>query len=107
MQRDKRGRFVKKAQTGTSLINSNLLTGNTPVFMQNLSLLEPEKIKYYMENGKYYDMSGQEIDGSEIMLNGNKYTFSFKPSGNQELLSNLKSIPVDDVSNEGTESDKS
>ena len=58
MQRDKRGRFVKKAQKGTSLINSNILTGNTPVFMQNLSLLEPEKIKYYIENGKYYDMSG-------------------------------------------------
>ena len=93
MERDKRGRFVKKAAGGDVLIktptfslqspllgsslNSNQGLNLNPNFSTTSSLLGPKnKIKYTIyDNGKMYDQFGKEIDLWDLHQNRDNYEF--------------------------------
>ena len=71
MERDSKGRFVKKAQTGLSL-NPIKLSGG----LNNYHLLDPlkKKIKYtHDENGNLIDEFGQEINVTDWQNNPGNY----------------------------------
>lgn len=100
MQRDKKGRFVKKAQSGTTItlngkeynlkpeatqafakvqsqynnINEWLATPNGRLYLQEIT---PKKIKYSFINGKAVDESGNEFDIIKLSQNPIGYEFDF------------------------------
>ena len=85
MQRDKRGRFVKKASTGTTLTTpmfslnnplaeqKSLLDSHHMVFGEESKTFAPQKIKYRWENGKMVDMYGNELNMMEVYQNQHRY----------------------------------
>lgn len=85
MQRDKRGRFVKKASTGTNLttpmfsLNDPLkeqkkaLDSHNMLFSEESKAWAPKKIKYRWENGKAIDEYGNEINMLELSKNPHRY----------------------------------
>ena len=84
MQRDKRGRFVKKALGGTNLSVSlndpfglnaqktNLEAYNTFNLDSN-NPYAPKKIKYKVVNGQYISSDGQPLNMFEVQQNPNLY----------------------------------
>ena len=93
MERDKKGRFVKKGLGGLSISPPlNLSLSNS----DKISLSNPlgnKKIKYTIYNdGKFYDQFGKEISLAERAANPNKYEFD----------SNLNPIFIKTETNTGT-----
>ena len=94
MERDKKGRFVKKGLGGLSIdtppLNLSLSNSN------QISLSNPlgKKIKYtYYSDGKFYDQFGREVSLAERAANPNKYEFD----------SNLNPIFIKTETNTGTD----
>lgn len=94
MQRDKRGRFVKKAWGGTQLSSPSLnkpiepikatkieigtydplgINNTTTPYSQFSSLNNPSKIQYYYKNGKMVGLDGKEIDMNHYLSNRDSY----------------------------------
>lgn len=90
MQRDKRGRFVKKAWGGTQLSSPSLNKPlgpikdakieigtydslNTSPYSQFPSLSQTPKTKYTYVNGKMIGLDGKEIDMNHYLLNKDSY----------------------------------
>lgn len=97
MQRDKRGRFVKKASTGTNLttpmfsLNDPLkeqkkaLDSNNMLFGEESKAWAPKKIKYRWENGKAIDEYGNEINTLELSKNPHRYEIDLLGSSTTPL----------------------
>lgn len=103
MQRDKRGRFVKKAQGGTQITNISLNKPLGPLKTTELQVgtydplkFEPfdplkgssyslsginftknPKIKYTIKDGKMVDFTGKEIDPLHFRNNPDAYEYNF------------------------------
>ena len=85
MERDKRGRFVKKAQTGTQLLPTLLLRNGKQyklrqgISMENaepwLAMAMQDPDKYEMQLGQYFQPQ-QEIDNSGIRSRGPGFNFN-------------------------------
>lgn len=85
MQRDKKGRFVKKAQPGAVLtppmfsLNNSLEEQKKALDIHNTLLGEeskawtPKKIKYRWNNGRAVDEYGNEINMLELSQNPHRY----------------------------------
>lgn len=103
MQRDKRGRFVKKAWGGTQLSSPSLNKPlgpikdakieigtydslNTSPYSQFPSLSQTPKTKYTYVNGKMIGLDGKEIDMNHYLLNKDSYEVVL--SGTQGLDAN-------------------
>ena len=96
MQRDKRGRFVKKALTGTNLTTPSfslndplaeqkrLLDSHHMAFGGESKPFAPQKIKYRWENGKMVDMNGKELNMMDVYQNSHRYELEV-PSFNTTL----------------------
>ena len=61
MERDKRGRFVKKATTGTVLTTSTLFPTNKPTTLLGSQYLVPQMGYSLYDDGKFRDQLGREI----------------------------------------------
>ena len=97
MQRDKRGRFVKKASTGTNLttpmfsLNDPLkeqkkaLDSHNMLFSEESKAWAPKKIKYRWENGKAIDEYGNEINMLELSQNPHRYEIDLLGSSTTPL----------------------
>lgn len=85
MQRDKRGRFVKKASTGTNLTTpifslndplkeqKKVLDSHNMLFGDESKAWAPKKIKYRWDKGKAIDEYGNEINMLELSQNPHRY----------------------------------
>lgn len=94
MQRDKRGRFVKKASAGTDLTSFSL---NNPSVNQKKALdthhllwgdeskpWAPQKIKYRWLNGTTVDEFGNPLSRLDVYQNPHRYELAFDFNSNSE-----------------------
>lgn len=100
MQRDKKGRFVKKAQPGAVLtppmfsLNNSLEEQKKALDIHNTLLGEeskawaPKKIKYRRNNGKAVDEYGNEINMLELVQNPHRYEIDLLGSSTTPLTTN-------------------
>lgn len=112
MERDKRGRFVKKAQTGTQLLpilqlrNGKQYKLRQGVSMENaepwLAMAMQDPDKYEMQLGQYYEPQ-QEIDNSVIRsrvpgFNFNNITGSLNTNNSSENSINTTQTGIGGIS---------
>lgn len=104
MQRDKRGRFVKKADLGTSLSLNNPSGGGVS---SSLNFGSTKKIRYNYKDGLIVDENGNVLTALEVS-DTTKYQRDYALQPNPNFLGNTLNIPsindtpVEDV-NESTE----
>lgn len=104
MQRDKRGRFVKKADLGTSLSLNNPSGGGVS---SSLNFGSTKKIRYNYKDGLIVDEDGNVLTALEVS-DTTKYQRDYTLQPNPNFLGNTLNIPsindtpVEDV-NESTE----
>ena len=89
MQRDKRGRFVKKADLGTSLSLNNPSGGGVS---SSLNLGSTKKIRYNYKDGLIVDENGNVLTALEVS-DTTKYQRDYTLQPNPNFLGNTLNIP--------------
>ena len=90
MQRDKRGRFVKKADAGTSLSLNNPSGGGVPT---SLNLGTAKKIRYNYKDGLIIDEYGNVLSIQDAS-NASKYQRDYTLQVTPNFLGNISTTPT-------------